>query len=408
MDPREINRRSAVTESVIRDLEGAGLLSHPKVNRQAIIDGLLRGDGDSNDVKQYQLLQHYTNPDTELKGHEDAIYGIPPEELRNFAHRDFQGRGWSEQEQQQLGRDVQNRELSTGSRQAQEWQRRRSLTEALLDSSKATAGGGNYNYGSPSGPMRTAAYTADENKLIQQDNATAEFDRTRGQKFGESGYYGMLENPEYVIGDVFTSLLDPMSAYAKYRAHEGKSGEDAHSLARKRTLAAQMSNAHALKIPRRLDTSTPQKKDRSYQQVKGIYQGLAPKSYDNAVRQARKDDQYPSYAASTLAEGIGNMADPGTLLAAGGGWKHMLKELLTEDVPTYAGISGLFGAWENIPKKWGTPGNEARTDLYNPATGKPETTEEFSTKINQWQADRDNALRNYQTYEGYGRPLMTR
>jgi len=406
MDPREINRRSAVQESVIRDLEDAGLLSHPNVDRQAIIDGLLRGDGDSNDVKQYQLLQHYTNPDTELKGHEDAIYGIPPEELRKFAHRDFQGRGWSEQEQQQLGRDVQNRELSPGSRQAQEWQRRRSLTEALLDSSKATAGGGNYNYGSPSGPMRTAAYTADENKLIQQDSATAEFDRTRGQKFGESGYYGMLENPEYVVGDAFTRYLDPTSAWFKAQVHEGMSGDQADVLAQKRAQAAKMSNTHATKIPKKFDTSTPEAKDKSYQQVKGIYKGLLPKSYDDSERQ--ETGQYPSYAASTLAEGIGNSADIGTFMSAAGGWKHMLKELLTEDVPTQAGINGLFGAWNNVPKKWGTPGNEARTDLYNPATGKPETTEEFSTKMNQWQADRDNALDNFKTYQGYGRPLMTR
>jgi hypothetical protein len=394
------------------------------VNRQAIIDGLLRGDGDSNDVKQYQLLQHYTNPDTELKGHEDAIYGIPPEELRKFAHRDFQGRGWSEADQAKLGRPVKQYddslstgwlglnpgagagELSEGDRQAQEWQRRRRLTEGLLDSSKATAGGGNYNYGSPSGPMRTAAYTADENRLIQQDNATAEFDRTRGQRFGESGYHGMLENPEYVVGDVFTRYLDPTSAWFKAQVHEGMSGDQADVLAQKRAQAAKMSNTNATKIPKKFDTSTPEAKDKSYQQVKGIYKGLLPKSYDDSERQ--ETGQYPSYAASTLAEGIGNSADIGTFMSAAGGWKHMLKELLTEDVPTQAGINGLFGAWNNVPKKWGTPGNEARTDLYNPATGKPETDDEFKSKMSQWQADRDNALRNYQTYEGYGRPLMTR
>jgi hypothetical protein len=382
-------------------------MGHPKVDRQAIIDGLLRGDGSSNDVKQYQLLQHYTDPDTELKGHEDAIWGMTPEQIRAAAHKGFQGRGWSEQEQVQLGRDVHNRELSPGSRQAQEWQRRRSLTDALLDSSKATAGGGNYHYGmGSSGPMRTAPFTAEENKLGQQGSAVAEFERTRGQKFGESGYDGMLENPEYVIGDVFTRYLDPTSVWWKAQAHEGMTGDQADTLAQKRTLAAKMSNTHATKIPRKFDTSTPEAKDRSYRQVKDIYKGLTPKTYDNSQRE--ETGQYPSYAASTIAEGIGNSMDIGTFASAAGGWKNMLKELLTEDAPTQTGINGLFGAWNNVPQKWGTPGNEARTDLYNPATGKPETDDEFKSKMSQWQADRDNALRNYQTYEGYGRPLMTR
>jgi hypothetical protein len=410
MDPREINRRSAVTESVIRDLEGAGLLSHPNVNRQAIIDGLLRGDGGSNDVKQYQLLQHYTNPDTELKGHEDAIYGIPPEELRKFAHRDFQGRGWSTDEMAGLNRGVQNRELSPGSRQAQEWERRRTLTDSLLDEGKPKSIAGKL----ASLPLPGVAAL----KSTFTETPEGAFERTRGQKFGESGYFGALENPEYLAGDLFTRYGDPMAAYLQYQLHEGTDGSEADEMAQMRTKAAKMSNTQATKIPSHMDTSTPEAKEKSYKAVKGIYKGLSPKTLDDSTRE--RTGQYPSYAYSTGASFLENLADPTTLVTAGAGavgamrgvlgafGKASIKEALLEEIPTALGIGGLAGAYQAIPSKPFTPGNEARTDLYNPATGKPETDSEFREKMQGWRSDRSQAKKDFKTYEDYGHPLMTR
>jgi hypothetical protein len=405
MGPQEVNRRSAVTESVIRDLEGAGLLSHPKVDRQAIIDGLLRGDAEDPNVVQYRQLQRIVDPDTELKGYENAIYGIPPEELRRFAHRDFQGRGWSKEDMWRLGRDVQSRELSPGSRQAQEWERRRNLADGMIEAKTP----GFHNLPLPGlVALRTALTETPE----------AAFERTRNAKFGESGYAGALENPEYLAGDFFTRYGDPMAAYFQYRLNEDMDGDEADKLAQQRTQAAKMSNTIATKIPHNMDTSTPQSKEDSYKAVRGIYRDLSPKSTDNEIRE--RTGQYPSYAYSTADQFLTNLADPTTFVGIGHGLykmangvlgalgRNVLKDSLLEEIPTAAGIGGLFGAYKSIPAKPFTPGNEARTDLYNPETGQPETDKEFQDKMAKRQTDRRNAKQNFETYQNYGHPLMTR
>jgi hypothetical protein len=409
MDAEEIQRRSAVLEAVTRDLEQAGLLGNPKVDRQAIMEGLLRGDKSDPHVRQYVAIQDYGNPDYELKPYDDAPLGMPPEAVRQNMHRGFQGRGWSESEQQALGRPVQNRELSPGDRQAQELARRRQFASSLLDAGADTAPS-TYNYGSPSGPMPSTR--------VLKDAAVGEFDRTRGQKFGESGWGGALQNPEYLAGDLMTRYLDPMVNYFEYRLHEGMDGDEADRTAQRLTQAAKMSNTLATKIPRKFDTSTPEAKEKSYKAVKGIYKGLIPKSYDDAERQ--RTGQYPSYAWSAGEKFLTNLADPTTLaaLAAGGlslargipgaFGKALLKDSVAEEMPAYAALSGAMGSFYNIPDKPFDSGNEARTDLYNPETGKPETKDEFDKKMGTWKQKRREAHQNFNTYEGYGRPLMTR
>jgi hypothetical protein len=267
-------------------------------------------------------------------------------------------------------------------------ERRKQLFDGLVAAQSAKGGGGNYNYGSPSGPMRTAAYTADENKLTQQGNAASEFNRTRDQKFGESGYMGQMENPEYLAGRAMNWVLNPMVDRLQYYIHDGDSIAESLTHREERQAALAASRAVSPLLP--YNPAGAEAKDKAYHQVRGMADAISPKSYDQYYR--KKTGSYPSLAGSHMASFLENLLDPVSVLTAASiikssgssAAKPLLKEI-AQEAPMYAGIVGAgYAATPAAAKQmpsWFESGNHARTDLYqyDPVTQKPreQTAGEF-------------------------------
>ena len=391
MDPR-LDTKSAVNEAIIREIERAGQFGNDKIDRQAIMAALLDGPQDDHQkqqLQQFQTMVQYGHPDTQLDDPstpwvEQApdSFGVPAKTLRDSMLSGYEGRGWAQSDVDKAGRMPQSREMSPGSRQFQEMERRKQLFDGLTAAQSAKAGGGNYNYGmAPSGPMQTRSFTAGENKLTQQGNAAAEFNRTRDQKYGESGYMGQLENPEYAAGWAMNNFMNPLVDRFQYALHDKQGFMDSEKRRDERIDALAASKAVSPLLP--YNPEGHEAKDAAYHQVTGMADKIAPKTYDQYYRE--KTGSYPSLAGSHAVSFLQNLIDPTTFLAgtaiaksAGSAAKAagpILREL-AEEAPMYAGIVG--GGYAASPEavkqmpNWFESGNLARTDLYqyDPVTEK--------------------------------------
>lgn len=423
MDPR-LDAKSAVNEAVIREIERAGQFGNEKIDRQAIISALLDGPQDDHQkqqLQQFQTMVQVGHPDTDLAHYDDPAtpwdetpkpFGIAAKDLRDSMLSGYEGRGWAQSDVDKAGRMPQSRELSTGSRQFQEMERRRQLFNGLVESHEAKAGGGNYNYGSPSGPMKSTANTANENRLTQQGHAAAEFNRTRDQKFGESGYAGQLENPEYAAGWAMNNFMNPLVDRFQYWLHDGEGFMDSQKRRDEHIDALAASRAVSPLLP--YNPEGYKAKDEAYHQVTGMADKIAPKTYDEYHRE--KTGSYPSLAGSHAVSFLQNLIDPTTFLAgtaiaksAGSAAKAagpVLREL-AEEAPMYAGmVAGGYAASPDSVKQmpnWFQSGNLARTDLYkqDEATGqaRPETPGEFDSSMADKATEKMNARHQLEEWQ---------
>jgi hypothetical protein len=424
MDPR-LDTKSAINEAVIREIERAGLFGNEKLDRQAITSALLDGPQDDHQRQQlrdFQTMVQIGHPDTELEQLDDPAtpwdetpkpFGIAAQDLRKSMLSGYEGRGWAQSDVDRAGRMPQSRELSPGSRQFQEMERRRQLFNGLMESHEAKAGGGNYNYGmAPSGPMQTRSFTAGENKLTQQGNAAAEFNRTRDQKFGESGYMGQLENPEYAAGWAMNNFMNPLVDRFQYALHDGEGFMGSQQRRDEHIDALAASRAVSPLLP--YSPEGYKAKDEAYHQVTGMADKIAPKTYDEYHR--GKTGYYPSLAGSHGVSFLQNLIDATTFFAgtaiaksAGSAAKAagpLLREL-AEEAPMYAGmVGGGYAASPEAVKQmpnWFESGNLARTDLYkqDEATGKarPETPKEFDTSMADKAAEKMNARHQLEEWQ---------
>lgn len=444
MDPR-LDSKSAVTEAVIREMERAGQFGNDKIDRQAIISALLDGPQDDH---QNQQLANFTSmvdighPDTKLEAMDDPRtardetprpFGLSAQELRKAMLAGQEGRGWSKDDVDKAGKFPKSRELSLGHRQFQEIDRRSQFLHGLLRSHSAPEKEpSTYNYGSPSGPMAVS-------RNAVQDRAAAEFNRTRDQKFGESGYIGAMENPEYLAGRVMNHVLDPTMRTFQYMDHDKDNFSDANAHAKELQEAQAASKVVSPLLP-----GNPQgfeAKEKAYEQVKGMADKMLPISHDYAER--KRTGSYPSFFGSKARELVENLLDPPTLVAAAltGGASlagsfpaaasksakaiaavPRLTSIYTknaaragklaqkvgstvgnvvgpEEFPTFAGIqAGVYASTpelsSTIPGNIFASGNLARTDLYAQGPdGKPreESQDEFMKSYNKKIAEQSEA-----------------
>ena len=418
MDQDRIRRESAATEAVMRELERAGLFGNDQVDRRAIIAALLDGpQGDphkQSQLDQFNKLLAYGHPDANVTENHDPVFGQSALDLRNQMRKGYEGRGWSQQDVDRAGRLPKPRELSPGSRQFQEIDRRFSLLRALSEAHDTK------NYGSMSGP---STITRAEHQLP----AVAEFDRTRDQKFGESGWLGALENPEYTAGMVMNNAMNPLVDRLQYMTHDGDNWMDSQTHRDELADALAASRAVSPLLP--YDPQTPEAKEEAYKKVKGMADAIRPKTYDQAYRE--KHGHYPSFAGSQAVNFLENLLDPQTVMfgAAGlgkaaasayakgtakaaaraaGGFGQSLLRNNAEEVPMYAGIVGGSyaanpDAVQALPKNWLHDGNSARTDLYtqDEATGqyRKQTPGEFKASMAGKQLEQMEARHNLEEWK---------
>jgi hypothetical protein len=260
--------------------------------------------------------------------------------------------------------------------------------------------------------MQSRPFTAGENKLTQQGTAVSEFNRTRDQKFGESGYMGAMENPEYNAGWVMNNVMNPMVDRFQYMLHDGDGWMDSQQHRDERIQALAASRAASPLLP--YNPQGAEEKDKAYHQVRGMADAVSPKSYDQYYRE--KTGSYPSLAGSHLAGFLENLIDPTTALAGASvlksagsvakAAKPILKEI-AEEAPMYAGIIGggyaaTPGALEQMPN-WFESGNHARTDLYkyDPVTQKPreQTVGEFRLSMREKEDQQAEARQQLESWQ---------
>lgn len=418
MDRARIQRESAATEAVMRELERAGLLGDEKVDRGAIISALLDGAGQDkhkqDQLRQFMEMVSHGHPDTPPEAVDSPVFGRDAMDLHKKMLEGYEGRGWSQKDVDRAGRMPQSRELSPGSRQFQEIERRRSLLRALHEAHDTI------NYGSMSGPARVT-------KAEHQLPAVAEFDRTRGQKFGESGWVGAMENPEYTAGMVMNNVMNPLVDQLQYMVHDGNNWGDASRHVDERIEALKAANAVSPLLP--YEPQNWQEKDEAYRKVAGMAKAISPKSYDQYYRE--QTGSYPSFAGSHFANFLENLVDPQTVVVGAGGlgkaamsayakgtakgaaqaagsFGRSLLKNNAEEAPMYGGIvGGVYAsspeAMSLVPKNWFHSGNAARTDLYeyDPNLGRrrEQTLGEFGESMKQKTRDQVEARHNLEEWK---------
>jgi hypothetical protein len=358
------------------------------------------------------------HPDTDID-ESLAPFGLPAKELRKAMLAGQEGRGWSQDDVEKAGRLPQFRELSPGHRQFQEIDRRSQFLHGLIKSHNAPEQEPDtHGHITPSSRVSDTSFgPARISKEAVIDRAVKEFERTRDQKFGESGWLGHMENPEYATGRLMNNVLDPTMRKLQYLTHDNDTFEDADTHTRELREAQAASKAVSPFLP-----GNPrgfEDREAAYKQVKGMADKMLPISHDFAER--KRTGSYPSFAGSKGREFIENMADPPTLLAAlltggvslGGTFPTAMaksaKAIQTlprlasvytknatragkaaskvgatvsnvigpEEAPLFAGIQvGAYASDNNlssgIPNNIFSSGNLARTDLYEQGPdGKP-------------------------------------
>lgn len=410
MDPR-LEAKLAAHQATIAELERTGQYDNPNIDRQAIMSALMDGPQDAHQKQQlaaFADMVEIGNPDTNMEALDDpntkwdetpAPFGMKAEDLRKSMLDGYEGRGWSQDDVDKAGRMPRNRELSPGSRQFQEIDRRNILLKRLIDSQASPEQEPNtHGHITPSSRVSDTSFgPARISKEAVRDRAVKEFDRTRGQKFGESGYMGAMENPEYLAGRVMNNVLNPMVDRLQYYIHDGDSMADSRVHRDERQAALAASRAVSPLLP--YNPEGYEEKDKAFNEVRGIADKISPISYDQHYRQ--KTGAYPSLAGSHLATFAENLVDPMTALTVGSGIAKTAvkgevgaigKSLLlsnAEEPLMYGGLVGGMtaatpGAAKSLPNPFQS-GNLARTDLYKQyePTGefRPETPGEFDKSM---------------------------
>ena len=275
--------------------------------------------------------------------------------------------------------------------------------------------------------------------------AAMQFDQSRGQTKGESGFLGAMQNPEYSVGKVLEDWFNPITNAVQMAANGppedqwiNPTGIDEPGVfddiirgavntighLPKTFGAIRSSNIETNKVSPLLPNNpqTPIARIRGLDEVVKRKNSLFPTTVDAGER--FYTGEYPSFLGSNVKNFAQNMVDPtlaltvpsfvraGAAAAAkatttGSRIAQQLWPLAREAGEEGAGYTGIVGALmsnaRGVPplSSWLTPGNKARTDLYvigEDGTYRPQTDEEFSNSTKEDNRNRREAIRNTPAY----------
>jgi len=348
-----------------------------------------------------RALQQTGNPDAspgELVG-ETADETAALMALRQKQMQGFKGRGWSNDEINQY--ESKNGPLppmlmSEGSQQADAWQSNRDFVNRLYELEQLKDQHPNWAH------QRVEDLKA---------GAAKEWQGKQGRQYGESGWLGFTQNPEYTLGYLMNNLLDPGSnAYSYGRLNEG--GSDRGGFLGALTGDGKTYTdikAHANKVSPILpgDPKTPQEKEEQFRGLKKLAEDADPRSKTGAsafdMYYRRHHDEYPSYAGSTAWEFGQNMIDPTILLGGVGskGLSSLAKALLreaAEEIPLAVGLGAGATAYQEHRKSFLPEGQRNHVnfgEMFTPGVRDElpdENKDQFIQRDRQEQADRRAAL----------------
>jgi hypothetical protein len=422
MTPEEINKRSAIMETITRDLERAGLLS-AGINRTELMNSLLDPNTESEDEKDFIRLQQLGDPDNRYQELDDreVVFGEDANIARAKMDGEFRGRGWVEGVDFKPGQRPAQMSLSPGGRQADEYRRRRDLIKGIREPGILQRVGQYI----PDG-LLSSEHSAPTSLDRYFDDPVKAFEAQRDRDYGTSGFTGAMENPEYTLGWYSNNFATPITNTYQYVRRDGMDLLSAAGSADDRR--------QALAIGKRVDPILPNVPGENYDRAsrEKLFAGLRempdsmlPTTYDMKHRQ--DEGYYPGYPASKVTDFLENIPDVPTLVSTAIGFpvnpartmSWVGRELL-EEAPQYAAVAGGFqmaagddaaptpwpklypgspaAGWtsseqaEFIKNKFGKDSTEfqqakdnanaARTDLYvrdpdNPEKWRPETDQEF-------------------------------
>jgi hypothetical protein len=318
------------------------------------------GDADVEPWAEFKNLLLSGDPDTK-----PADLSLLERGQRNQQLSEFKGRGWSNDELKAY--EAKNGPLppmlmSEGDQQADQWRANREFIDRHLQLQDVRDKHPNLN---------------NRIDVLQHDNAQQR-DAKEGREYGQSGWAGALQNPEYTAGWLMNNLMDPGYTAYSYTAHQG-TGKDRggayQSLVNDPATYRDIKNA-ANKVSPILpgDPKTPAEKEEKYAQLQDLKNAADPRyrtnatSYDAYYRE--KYGEYPSYAGSSLHEFLQNLIDPtivaGAAGAARGGFSALGKSLIQEgleEIPMAAGIMGGITAYQDYKQSFLPKHEQKRVNL---------------------------------------------
>jgi len=321
-----------------QELKRAGLGQNPD---NFALDALL-GDsdyqidpGEHTGMDKLRHLLMAGDPDTDEKDLDSSSMV-----LRHRQLQDFKGRGWSKDDMdayEAKNGPLPDKILSQGGQQADSWRNNREFVDryADLDAMKD---------GSPS-------WVPNRVKEVQSQ-AAQDWQSKVGREYGDSGWGGFMNNPEYTLGNLMSNFLDPIPNAIAYRYTEGGKASD--------SLTRMLIQNAAGKVDPILpgNPKTPAEKEQAYKLLKGLMDNSDHRSksgasaYDHYYR--RKHGEYPSYAGSTGQDFLRNMTDPTVALGALGAGKGIFsigKALLQEgmeEIPLALTLGGGMTAYNEF------------------------------------------------------------
>ena len=360
------------------------------------------GDADVDPWADFKGLLLSGDPDTKPDDLSPLQRGDRQRQLS-----EFKGRGWSNDELKAY--EAKNGPLppmlmSEGDQQADQWRANREFIdrhlqlEGMRGSDQPWA---HTLYGYTQDP-EAQSKTVDQ---LHKENAQ-NWESKQGRKYGESGWAGALQNPEYTAGWLMNNLLDPGYNAYSYWAHQG-TGKDRggayQSLVNDPATYRDIKNA-ANKVSPILpgEPKTPAEKEEKYAQLRGMKNDADPRyktnatSYDAYYRE--KYGEYPSYAGSSVHEFLQNLIDPTLLAGAAGAAKgglsaigrSLVREGL-EEIPMAAGIMGGMTAYNEHQQSL-LPKNEQKrvnfSEMFTPGV-RDELPDQSQDQFLKWKKEED-------------------
>jgi len=225
----------AVGDAVDKELSRAGI-SLPDERRAGIIEGLM-GAAQGNaiepgsDAAQFralvelgQVVGQRPSPEEFTKAGINGLFGEPVDSLHANQRRGWGGYGWTQEKIDKLGRMPEPMELSEDGRAAWDWKRRKDLFDSLVDTDGSADSGlkSAEKVGALGGHAIGMALNPPDKEAIRRsllDKSVDAYEQQRGRTHGESGWYGALQNPEYMAGYVVSGMNAlPEAAWRQHRA----------------------------------------------------------------------------------------------------------------------------------------------------------------------------------------------
>ena len=421
MDQTEVNRKLALNQMVLRQLERMGLLG--SIAPRSIKDGLTGSGSEADRENALIFLDMVKMSDPNLSPEE--IRGFQPnsqwaaqrlQKDPDFAVKTqavildgrngnsaFTGPGHQQSEYDPRSTldwlSGKKYEASEGDEYINAYNNDRSLTEALLEEDEEIDPG--WKIYSPlhansrmfqhdvSGTKDTTHAQAYDQYLLDRDSEGQVLGEGYKPKAGNSdafnaGMYALetLEDPNSNAGALFHGLGERPYQLIRHglTRHDENDTRSTWQAAQDSVDAKYISNGGTQHLPGEYTDWRDQQQ--AYREQEGLYESLEPHTYPDAVRKVR--GKYPTYAEQKAVEFAEMLPDLSTLLSFGGGAaakgiktgaKMAGIELATQDTPMLAGIMGATEAMNsNRPNNWFT---QDRTDLPT------EDSEQFNRRLEQ-------------------------